>query len=253
MSSDPGPLDPRHSVELDGEISEFDQLRVILGPDLMEQISALLDNLIPQTQYHPRGSDEYLAALETGAHVSDINEIIHGLGVLWEGYGWRAVVDFQELIIHQIVRLSVPTVQDSYGRTRLNKLVAVDPDDVALMTTAVNIANAPDARPHERDFTWAYQMGKTMADNNREWFALFQKAVEACEQGRSDRVWPILAGLPGLKDNRDRMMQGTLSLALAAMCLRDPVGSAVNMLNAGVPRSEFEPALLRRAQARRGK
>lgn len=243
-------------VEITVQAITLDDLGVLLPRELLQQLSGLLEDIVPTFHFAPRGSRKYRDMLHDGTRITDVRTLVDGIAIIWKGYGWKGILDFQEILILQIARLTCAPIQDSYGRTRLDMLIRADPDEEALLETAVMVANDPQAQREGLDFASAYAYGQEMAHKLRPWVDVYQHALDACTAGREREVWPILMRMPGLRgpdQDRERVVQGTLMLALAVMSLHSPAAVAGNQVDAGVPESEFSPELARASRKYRRK
>lgn len=218
-----------------------DELARIIGPDMVDHLMGLLDRAVPEVYTPKRGTDDYRAMLEQGAQATEVESLSSGIGHLWSSYRWPGIVDFMELLVQRICTYASPPVQDCQGRPRINKIIKTEQDEADLMETAVAVSNEPGAAAQGLDFNGALETGKQLVRHLQGWLPVYQDALNACAAGDKELIRPLLVRLPGLRDDRDRVVQGTLVLALAAIAVSNPLAAMQNLLAYGTPESELLP------------
>jgi hypothetical protein len=225
------------------------ELAGIIGPDMLDHLMAMLDPRDVQVYTPKRGTQDYRDMLEHGAEVTDLKGVTSGLGHLWDSYRWPGIVDYMEVLVQRIVAHPQPLVQDSRGRPRLDIILSTAQDEAQLMETAVAVSNEPYAKEQGLDFMGALAVGKELVRHMQEWRPIYQEAINHQADGHPELVRPALVKLPGLREDRDRVMQGALVLALAAISVSDPRAALDQCVEHDTPESEL-PRAQRRAKGR---
>lgn len=217
------------------------ELHALIGPGLLDTLMGLLDRYDPEPYLPRRGTADYRQMLEGGADTTDLHALTGGIGTLWNGYGWPAMVDFMGVLIDRIVTYAPDAVRDRRDVPRLNRIIKTGQDEADLMETAVHVANEPGAKEAGYDFLAALELGKQLVGYVDQWIPIYQQAIEAgC---RDEMTRPHLVRLPGLREgtDRDQVVQGVLVLALAAMACTNPVATLANMVDDGARTGELDP------------
>lgn len=247
-------LDLLGDVEFaDIQVITEDQIGLVLGDDLAEHLMAMLGRTAPQVYTPKRGTPEYRCMLENGAATTTTQQHASGIRHLWLNYRWPGVVDYMEVLIRRICENAARfghLAQDAEGHPRLDKILKTEQDEADLMETAVAVSNEPGATDHGYDFPAALEVGKELVRNMAEWNPVFQQAIDACADGHPEQVRPLLVRLAGLREDADRVIQGTLVLALASTAVADPAAALRDVTASGTPAGEPAPAH-RRAKGRK--
>ena len=226
------------------------ELAGIIGPNMLDHLMAMLDPRDVQVYTPKRGTPEYRDMLEQGARTTDLEGITSGVGHLWTSYRWPGIVDYMEVLIQRIVASPQPLVQDSRGRPRLDLILATDQTEADLMETAVAVSNEPYAKEQGMDFKGALAIGLELVRHMDEWRPLYQEAINHQADGNPELVRPVLVRLPGLREDRERVAQGVLVLALASIAVSNPLAALRNHVEYDTPAGELAP-LQRRAKGRK--
>lgn len=217
------------------------ELSLIVGPDMLDQLFALLDRRTTSLYTPRRGTPEYREMLEHGAETSDMEALTQGINHIWHSYRWPGVVDFMDLLIRRICEYSNPLVQDADGVPQLSMIIRTGQDEADLMETAVAVSNEPEAAAHGYDFATSLELGKLLVSYIESWRPHFQDALRACTAGHPEEIRPILVRLPGLREEQERVLQGVLVLALATCAVSDPLTAARHLVAYGTPASDVLP------------
>lgn len=226
-----------------------DQLGGIIGPDMLDHLMGMLGRSVAQVYTPKRGTEEYRDMLEQGARTTDMDGLTSGIGHLWASYRWPGIVDYMDVLIRRIVSCPQPTVQDHEGHPRLDLILASEQTEEDLMETAVAVSNEPYAKEQGLDFKGALEIGMQLVAHMDEWRPICQAAIDACADGKPEMIRPILVKLPGLRDDRERVVQGVLVLALACIAVSNPFAALRNCVEYDTPASELAH-VQRRAKGR---
>lgn len=225
------------------------ELAAIIGPDMLDHLMGMLGRSVARVYTPKRGTEDYRTMLDEGARATDLEGLTSGISHLWTSYRWPGVVDYMEVLIRRIVASPQPLIQDSKGRPQLDLILSTSQTEEDLMETAVAVSNEPYAQEQGFDFMGALEIGKELVRNMDEWRPVYQEAINLCADGEPEMVRPTLVKLPGLREDRDRVVQGVLVLALACIAVSNPLAALRNCMEYDTPAGELAP-VHRRAKGR---
>lgn len=216
-------------------------LELIIGPDMLEQLLVMLGQQHPEVYTPRRGTHDYREMLAHGAQTTDMEALTHGISHIWQAYRWPGVLDYMELLIARICDYSTPLTQDENGVPQIHMIIKTGQDEADLLETAVAVSNEPGAEEHGYDFSTALKLGKRLVSYVESWRPTLQEALRAQSADHPELVRPILVHLPGLRDDHERVLQGVLVTALAAVAVSNPHATRQQLLDNGIPVGDFLP------------
>lgn len=229
----------------DIQVVDEHELSFLVGPDLLEDLMAMLGRSHPELYAPRRGTPQYREMLEQGARTSDMDALTRGINHIWSSYRWPGVVDYMELLIKRICDHSNHLVEDAAGVPQLHMIIRTGQNEADLLETAVAVSNEPDAQAHGFGFSNALELGKRLVGYIEAWRPGFQEALRAQSGGHPEQVRPALVRLPGLRDDQEHVLQGVLVLALASIAITDPHAAQQHLIAHGTPASYFQPVRMR--------
>jgi hypothetical protein len=209
---------------------EDHELAAIIGLDLGDVVAQILADRRVHENLPKRGTSEYRAMLRQGVECTDIHAVVSGIRDIAHHYGWPGLVDFQTLLVRGIEQQAPELMRDDDGNVRLESVLRTHRDEAEMMEVAVQISNRDSVDTRGMDFTEALATSVKINDMVQLWLPFYQEAVDAArrESGQSGdaAVRAALVRLPGLRepDHEEWNVQGVLVLALAHMCVTDPLG-----------------------------
>jgi hypothetical protein len=237
----------------DIQVVDEHELSFLVGPDMVEQLMAMLGRSHPELYTPRRGTPQYREMLEQGARTSDMDALTRGINHIWSSYRWPGVVDYMELLIKRICDHSNHLVEDAAGVPQLHLIIRTGQNEADLLETAVAVSNEPDAQAHGFGFSNALELGKRLVGYIEAWRPGFQEALRAQSGGHPEQVRPALVRLPGLRDDGEHVLQGVLVLALAAVAIANPEVARQQLIaNGTTPASYFQPVRTR-TKGRKGR
>lgn len=243
-----------NDVEItDIQVVDEHELSFLVGPDMAEQLMAMLGRSHPELYAPRRGTPQYREMLEHGTRTSDMDALTRGINHIWSSYRWPGVVDYMELLIKRICDYSNHLTEDADGVPQLHLIIRTGQNEADLLETAVAVSNEPDAQAHGFGFTNALELGKRLVGYIEAWRPTFQEALRAQSCGHPEQVRPILVRLPGLRDDQEHVLQGVLVLALAALAISDREAARQYLIANGTPAGAFLPVRMRTKGSKRRK
>lgn len=217
--------DREHQHALDAVVVQFpieDQelLREALGKAFADLFGT--DPAPARPEPPRRGSPEYFQALETLGDSEDPEVLVDGCLLLWEDYGWRALLDLMALWIRYIEALPyTPSgVRDMFGVVALHKICAIEGDEGDILRLAAKSTEDVTERPHKA-FGESVRALRNTFDSYARWKPYFQAAFTAAHQDPEDHraVFAALARSP-FKTDRKEVIRLADVLATAAQGVR---------------------------------
>lgn len=173
-----------------------------------------------------RGTTAYTTALGILAMTTREGYIMRGVRSLWKNYGWRGLVDFQEILLTDLHTRAPLSRRNPLGAVRLDTLMVAELSEEDVLENAVTFAHqscdevcggacgyGPPAT-----FADSYERSLRYSRTARDHYLSWQKALDALARNASQEVWPILARTPGIRDTSSAGHYERWASYLLAMC-----------------------------------